>query len=146
MCKSLRNPVIKSSTPEILPFWEQLVPGHSGSKAALRKYDTPEIQARPLRPKNILPQQQKTFPGAGIWTCLGGAAGILSFGCCGWFRWDTAAGMDVLSLLEAAEMLLMLEPFKYADAHFCFVLFYGPNGPGWNFMRALSGAEVSWLC
>ncbi|GMH15576.1 hypothetical protein Nepgr_017417 [Nepenthes gracilis] len=32
--------------------------------------------------------------GAGIWTCLGGAAGILSSGCCGWIRWDTAAGMD----------------------------------------------------
>ncbi|GMH11611.1 hypothetical protein Nepgr_013452 [Nepenthes gracilis] len=79
--------------------------------------------------------------GAGIWTCLGGAAGILSSGCCGWIRWDTAAGMDVLSLLEAAEMLLMLEPFRYADARLCLVLFYGLDGPGWNLMHALSGAE-----
>ncbi|GMG99227.1 hypothetical protein Nepgr_001067 [Nepenthes gracilis] len=43
-------------------------------------------------------------------------------------------------------MLLMLEPFRHADAHFCFALFSGLDGPGWNFMRALSGVEVRWLC
>ncbi|GMH21139.1 hypothetical protein Nepgr_022981 [Nepenthes gracilis] len=58
------------------------------------------------------------------------------------FLWNRCT----LLLWKAAEICLMLEPFRYADARLCLVLSYGLDGPGWNFMRALSGTEVSWLC